>query len=87
MSYALNLNAEGRVLSATFPQYAPKDAVVVDTLPGGDLTEYCYVNGEFLHDPLPVPQAPSPEPTAQDDTDALMVDHEYRLTLLELGLI
>lgn len=25
-------------------------------------------------------------PTAQDDTDALMVDHEYRLTLLELGV-
>lgn len=26
------------------------------------------------------------EPTAQDDTDAMLVDHEYRLTLLELGL-
>ena len=26
------------------------------------------------------------EPTAQDDTDALMVDHELRLTLLELGV-
>lgn len=27
-----------------------------------------------------------PEPTAQDDTDAMLIDHEYRLTLLELGL-
>ena len=26
------------------------------------------------------------EPTAQDDTDAILVDHEYRLTLLELGV-
>lgn len=26
------------------------------------------------------------EPTAQDDIDAMLVDHEYRLTLLELGL-
>lgn len=25
-------------------------------------------------------------PTAQDDTDAMLIDHEYRLTLLELGL-
>ena len=25
------------------------------------------------------------KPTAQDDMDAMMVDHEYRLTLLELG--
>lgn len=29
---------------------------------------------------------PEPEPTPQDDTDAMLVDHEYRLTLLELGL-
>lgn len=26
------------------------------------------------------------EYNAQDDTDAMLVDHEYRLTLLELGL-
>lgn len=24
------------------------------------------------------------EPTAQDDTDAMLIDHEYRLTMLEL---
>lgn len=27
------------------------------------------------------------QPTAQDDTDAMMIDHEYRLTLLELGIV
>lgn len=26
------------------------------------------------------------EPSPQDDTDAMLIDHEYRLTLLELGL-
>lgn len=26
------------------------------------------------------------ELTAQDDTDAMLVDHEYRLTMLELGV-
>lgn len=30
---------------------------------------------------------PAVEPTAQDDTDAMLIDHEYRLTLLELGLV
>ena len=35
--------------------------------------------------PEPEPE-PEPEPTAQDDNDAMLVDHEYRLTLLELGL-
>lgn len=29
---------------------------------------------------------PETEPTAQDDTDFMLVDHEYRITLLELGL-
>ena len=27
-----------------------------------------------------------PEPTPQEDTDAFLIDHEYRLTLLEPGL-
>lgn len=29
---------------------------------------------------------PVPTPTAQDDTDAMLVDLEYRVTLIELGL-
>ena len=29
---------------------------------------------------------PSTHISVQDDTDALLVDHEYRLTLLELGI-
>lgn len=32
---------------------------------------------------LPVPES---IPTEQDDTAAMLVDHEYRLTLLELGV-
>lgn len=27
------------------------------------------------------------EPTAQDDTDSMLVDHEYRITMLELGVM
>lgn len=31
--------------------------------------------------------APAPaEPTPQEDADAMLVDHEYRLTLMELGV-
>lgn len=29
---------------------------------------------------------PDPPPTAEEDRDAMLVDHEYRLTLLELGV-
>ena len=51
MSYALNLAADSRVLSATFPEFAPGDAVVVEALPDGDITNYRYVDGEFVYDP------------------------------------
>lgn len=30
---------------------------------------------------------PEPDPTPQEDTDAMLVDHELRLTMLELGVI
>ena len=35
---------------------------------------------------LPEPAEAVDEPTAQDDTDAMLVDHEYRITLIELGI-
>ena len=35
-----------------------------------------------IPEPEPIPN----EPTAQDDIDGMLVDHEYRLTLLELGV-
>ena len=41
----------------------------------------------LTNEPEPEPVEPvDPEPTAQDDTDAMLIDHELRLTLLELGL-
>lgn len=54
------------------------------------VANYCEVNGyTYEKQEEPVVPGPAPEPaapTAQEDTDALLVDHEYRLTLLELGL-
>ena len=52
MRYALNLAEDGRVLSVTFEQYAPEDAVIVENLPEGNISEYRYVGGEFVFDPL-----------------------------------
>lgn len=48
----------------------------------------CYADGrQEIEEREYVPQPePAFEPTAQDDTDAMLVDHELRLTLLELGL-
>ena len=52
MKYVLNLAEDGRILSATYPQYAPEDAVIVDTLPEGDIYEYIYRDGEYIHEPV-----------------------------------
>lgn len=72
MRYALNLAEDGRILSVTFEKYAPADAVIVETLPDGDVSEYRYVNGEFIYDPLPEPEQPEPEATADDVLNALL---------------
>lgn len=52
--YALNLNEDKRVLSVTFDEFAPEEQPRVDKLPEGDISEYKYIEGEFVHDPLPV---------------------------------
>lgn len=52
MKYALNLADDGRVLSATYPFYAPADAVLVDALPEDDISQYIYRDGEFIYDPI-----------------------------------
>lgn len=56
MKYALNLSEDGRILSATFEEYAVEGMPLVDSLPEGDISEYIYQNGEYIHDPLPEPE-------------------------------
>ena len=60
--YALNLGEDGRVRSATYAKYAPESAPKVEELPEGDLYEYRYVNGVFVHDPLPKEEEEEAEP-------------------------
>lgn len=58
MMYALNLNEDNRILSATLDQYAPPSQPRVSTLPTGNITDYLYENGGYVYDPLPVPPEP-----------------------------
>ena len=70
--YALNLANDGRILSATYPKYAPADAVIVENLPEGDISNYLYVDGEYIYDPLPDPARPEEEPTADEVLNAML---------------
>lgn len=63
MKYVLNLAEDGRVLSVAEQLYIPENATVVETFPDGDTYEYRYIDGEFIHDPLPQPEQPEAQPT------------------------
>lgn len=84
--YALNLDADGRILSATYESYAVAGMPVVDTLPDGDITDYKYIDGSYVHDPLTKPKPQPEEPTVEEDTLSMLVEHEERIIMLELGL-
>ena len=66
---ALNLAEDGRILSVTYDEYAPADQPRVTELPEGDVTDYKYVGGEFVYDPLPVVE-PEVVPTQLDMIEA-----------------
>lgn len=56
--FALNLGADNRILSAcvvlpSTPETMPR----VDSLPDGDINDWLYVDGGYVYDPLPAPEA------------------------------
>lgn len=72
MRYALNLADDGRILSVTYEQYAAPGQPIVDALPDGDINDWLFVNGEYVYDPLPAPEPPAPEPSADDILNILL---------------
>ena len=73
MKYAINLDENNRILSATFEAYADKSCIIVNDLPDGNISDYLYQNGEYIYDPLPDPEPePDREPTADEILNALL---------------
>lgn len=70
--YALSLSEDNRILSVTFDEYAPPEQPRVDTLPEGDVSDYLYIDGEYIYEPLPKPEPIEPEPTADEILNALL---------------
>ena len=56
MRYALKLSEDNRILSATYEKYATPDMPIVDELPDGDISEYLYIDGEYVYSPVPEPK-------------------------------
>ena len=72
--YALNLAEDKRILSAwvVLPNGNYDDMPLVDVLPDGDISDYLYVDGKYVYEPLPEPEQPETEPTADDVLNALL---------------
>ena len=64
--YAIRIDETGRVICSTFAEFAVKERnkqqeftqsdmmdgyVLVEKIPDGDLSDYRYESGEFIHDP------------------------------------
>ena len=84
MRYALNLADDGRVLSATFEEYAPADAALVDELPTGNIYEFRYVDGIFVKDPVAVDQKELAERRIQELKKNL-ADTDYNILKIVEG--
>lgn len=70
--YALNLDEDGRILSATYETYAAPSMPLVEALPDGDITDYKYIDGSYVYDPLPKPEPELQEPTTDELLDILL---------------
>lgn len=72
MNYALNLAEDSRILSAcvVLPHGIYDDMPLVDVLPEGNIYEYLYVDGEYIHDPLPKPEPAPSGDSVWDELDA-----------------
>lgn len=64
--YALNLSEDGRILSACVCLEGQIYENIVNTLPDGDITDYKYINSEYIYDPLSKPEPQPTEPTAEE---------------------
>lgn len=86
--FTLNVDrASHRILSAGIIANSPAGALLVDTLPDGDITDYLFIDGEYFFDPLPDPEQPAPTPslasrveTVEDKTNELQEAFEMLLS-------
>lgn len=86
MKYALNLSDDNRILSAcvVLPNGKYYEMPIVDSLPEGNLSDHLYIDGDFIHDPLPEPEPEDPQPTAEERIAQL--EEELKAAKILLGL-
>lgn len=88
MTYALNLTTAKRILSAcvVLPNGRYDGMPIVDNLPDGDITDYLYINAQYIYDPKPVEPAPEPTPSLESRVAAVESDVSSLTAAIEKGL-
>ena len=84
--YALYLDENQRVLCATYDKYAP-DNPKVEKLPDGDISDYRYIYGEYIYDPLPLPAPVETQPTQLEQRVAALESANDDIILMMADLI
>ena len=83
--YGLIIDENNRIISAVAQRYASADAIIVDKLPDGKYTDYLYVDGEFIYDPLPAPEQPEEDKPTPEERIAEL-EEKLRAAEILLGL-
>lgn len=84
--YALNLNEKNRILSVTLDKFAPLEQPRVEELPDGDVSDYKYVDNEYIYDPLPQPEPPEPQPPLEDLIEKNRADIDFIAMMSDIDL-
>lgn len=64
--YAVNIDDKKRVQRITYEKYKDEESIVTDTIPEGNASDYKYIDGSYIYDPLPNPEPAPQEPTAEE---------------------
>lgn len=67
--YAINIDDKKRVQRITYEKYKDEKSIVTDTIPEGNASDYKYIDGSYVYDPLPKPEPqPKPDPSPTELT-------------------
>ena len=81
--YALNIDEkDGRILSSTFEEFGAPGQPLIEKLPDGDISEYRFVKGDYVYDPVPKSEAKG----GNDDKEVVVLtkrQYEKLIKLLE----
>lgn len=88
MEYALNVLKDNRIHSAlvVLPNGHYDGMPIVNALPEGDISEYRYIDGQYIHDPKPVAPAPEPAPSLESRVSSVESDVASLTAAIEKGL-